>query len=79
MTPQELSDRLWHFAARTAKVVDALPDTRQIVRSGIAPAPNDDEARSGESRADFVHKVNLALITNHKFSMTNSQSRSPKS
>jgi four helix bundle protein len=33
----------------------------QIVRSGIAAAPNYDEARSGESRADFVHKVNVAL------------------
>jgi four helix bundle protein len=68
MTPQELSDRLWQFAARIAKVVDALPDTRvgrhvagQIVRSGIAAAPNYDEARSGESRADFVRKVNVAL------------------
>jgi len=68
MTPQELSDRLWQFAARIAKVVDALPDTRvgrhvagQIVRSGIAAAPNYDEGRSGESRADFVHKVNVAL------------------
>jgi len=68
MTPQELSDRLWQFAARIAKVVDALPDTRvgrhvagQIVRSGIAAGPNYDEARSGESRADFVHKVNIAL------------------
>ena len=68
MTPQELSDRLWQFAARIAKVVDALPNTRvgryvagQIVRSGIAPAPNYDEARSGESRADFAHKVNIAL------------------
>jgi len=68
VTPQELSDRLWLFAARIAKVVDALPDTRvgrhvagQIVRSGIAAAPNYDEARSGESRADFVHKVNIAL------------------
>jgi len=66
MTPQE--DRLWQFAARLAKVVDALPNTRlgrhvagQIVRSGIAAAPNYDEARSGESRADFVHKVNIAL------------------
>jgi hypothetical protein len=28
MTPQELSDRLWQFAARIAKVVDALQDTR---------------------------------------------------
>jgi four helix bundle protein len=68
MTPQELSDRWWRFAARIAKVVEALPDTRegrhvagQIVRSGIAAAPNYDEARSGESRADFVHKVNVAL------------------
>ena len=68
MTPQELSDRLWQFAARIAKVVDAVPDTRvgryvagQLVRSGIAPAPNYDEARSGESRADFAHKVNIAL------------------
>jgi four helix bundle protein len=68
MTPQELSDRWWQFAARIAKVVDSLPDTRvgrpvagQIVRSGIAAAPNYDEARSGESRADFVHKVNVAL------------------
>jgi four helix bundle protein len=68
VTPQELSERLWRFAARIAKVVDALPDTRvgrhvagQIVRSGIAAAPNYDEARSGESRADFVHKVNIAL------------------
>jgi four helix bundle protein len=68
MTPQQLSERLWQLAARVAKVVDALPETRvgrhvagQIVRSGIAAAPNYDEARSGESRADFVHKVNVAL------------------
>ena len=68
MTPQELSDRWWLFAARIAKVVDALPDTRvgrhvagQIVHSGTAAAPNYDQARSGESGADFVHKVNVAL------------------
>jgi hypothetical protein len=28
MTPQQLSERLWQFAARIAKVVDALPETR---------------------------------------------------
>ena len=27
-TPGELSERLWDFAARIGKVVDALPDTR---------------------------------------------------
>jgi four helix bundle protein len=68
VTPDELSDRLWGFAARIGKVVDALPDTRlgrhvagQLVRSGTAAAPNYDEARVGESRADFAHKTNIAL------------------
>ena len=68
MTPDELSDRLWAFAARIGKVVDALPDTRlgrhvagQLVRSGTSAPPNYDEARVGESRADFAHKVNIAL------------------
>jgi four helix bundle protein len=68
MLPEELSDRLWAFAARTGKLVDALPETRlgrhvanQLVRSGTAAAPNYDEGRVGESRADFVHKVNVAL------------------
>jgi len=68
MTPEELSDRLWHFAARVGKVIDALPETRlgryvagQLVRSGTAAAPNYDEGRAGESRADFIHKVNVAL------------------
>lgn len=68
MTPQELSDRLWHFAARVAKVVDALPDTRtgrhvagQLIRCGTAAPPNYDEGRVSESRADFAHKINIAL------------------
>jgi|SRR5439155_15488810 len=68
MTPEELSDRLWGFAARIGKVVDALPDTRlgrhvagQLVRCGTAAPPNYDEGSAGESRADFAHKVNIAL------------------
>ena len=67
MNAHELSERLWRFAARVGKVVDALPDTRlgrhvagQLVRSGTAAAPNYDEGRAGESRADFIHKVNVA-------------------
>jgi hypothetical protein len=58
MTARELSDRLWQFAARIAKVVDALPDTR--VGRHVA----------GQNRP--------VSITNSKFSMTNSQSSSPK-
>jgi four helix bundle protein len=68
MTPDELSDRLIGFAARVGKVVDALPDSRlgrhvagQFVRSGTSPAPNYDEACAAESRADFIHKLMIAL------------------
>src|SRR6266404_2153314 len=68
MTPDELSLRLWHFAARVGKVVDALPETRlgrhvagQLVRSGTSAPPNYDEGCNGESRADFVHKLKTAL------------------
>ena len=32
MTPQELSDRWWQFAARIAKVVDALPRQKAATR-----------------------------------------------
>ena len=68
MTPEDLSDRLWKFAARVGKVVDALPDTRlgrhvagQLVRCGTSAPPNYDEACAAESRADFAHKVSVAL------------------
>src|SRR6185369_10532871 len=68
MTPDELSERLWRFAARVGKVVDALPDTRlgrhvggQLVRCGTAPGPNYDEGCAAESRADFAHKLSIVL------------------
>jgi len=68
MTPEELSERLWQFAARVGKVVDGLPDTRlgrhvagQLVRSGTAAAPNCGEGCAAESRKDFVHKLGVAL------------------
>jgi four helix bundle protein len=56
------------FAARIGKAVDALPDTRmgrhiagQLVRCGTSPAPNYEEARAAESRADFIHKLGVCL------------------
>ena len=68
MTPEEFSERLWQFAARVGKVVDALPDTRlgrhvagQLVRCGTAAAPNYDEGCAAESRPDFVHNLGMAL------------------
>jgi four helix bundle protein len=68
MTPDELSERLLEFSVRVGKVVDALPDTRlgrhvvgQLVRCGTSPPPNYEEACAAESRADFVHKLKVAL------------------
>ena len=68
MTQEELSARLWDFAVRIGKVVDALPETRlgrhvanQLVRCGTSPAPNYDEACAAESPRDFVHKLAIVL------------------
>ena len=68
MNSAELSARLWQFAARVCKVVDALPDTRvgrhvagQLVRSGTSSPPNYDESCAAESRDDFVHKLSISL------------------
>jgi four helix bundle protein len=34
---------------------------RQLVRSGLAAAPNYAEARAAESRVDFIHKLRIVL------------------
>jgi len=64
----DLEERLIDFAVRIIKVADALPETRagnhirgQVLRSGTAPAANYAEAQSSESRADFLHKMKVAL------------------
>jgi four helix bundle protein len=68
MTPQELEDRLIDFAVMVIDVVESLPNTKagnhvggQLIRSGTSPAPNYAEARSAESRKDFVHKMKISL------------------
>ena len=64
----DLQDRLVDQAVRIIKLSEALPETKagehvstQILRSGTSPAPNDGEAQSAESKADFVHKLKVAL------------------
>jgi four helix bundle protein len=68
MKPQELEDRLIDFAVMVIGVVEALPNSKagnhiagQLVRSGTSPAPNYSEARSAESRKDFIHKMKISL------------------
>jgi four helix bundle protein len=68
MTPQGLEDRLIDFAVAIVGVAEALPISRagahiagQLIRSGTSPAPNYGEARSAESRKDFIHKMKISL------------------
>jgi len=64
----DLQDRLVDYAVRIIKLSEALPETKagkhvstQILRSGTSPAPNYGEAQSAESKADFIHKLKVAL------------------
>jgi four helix bundle protein len=64
----DLQDRLVSYAVRIIKLSEALPSTKagkhvssQILRSGTSPAPNYGEAQSAESKADFIHKIKIAL------------------
>ncbi len=68
MNQDELSERLWNFAAQVGQIVDELPDTRlgrhvagQLVRCGTSAPPNYDESGAAESREDFMHKLSIAL------------------
>ena len=64
----DLQKRLIDFAVRIIRLSEAIPDSKagkhicsQILRSGTSPAPNYGEAQSAESRADFIHKLKIAL------------------
>ncbi len=63
-----LQERLVLSAVRVIDLVTHLPETTagrhvagQVLRSGASPAPNYAEARGAESRADFVHKLRVAV------------------
>ena len=64
----DISERLLNFAVRIIKLVNALPKTvvgrhiaGQLVRSGTSCGSNYEESRGAESRADFIHKLGIAL------------------
>jgi four helix bundle protein len=68
MNKRDLNERLIDFAVMIITVTDNLLSTRasnhlagQLVRSGTSPALNYGEAQSGESRKDFVHKLQIVL------------------
>jgi len=66
--PQVVEDRLLDYAARIIKVVEALPKSSagrrigdELLRSGTSVGAHYEEAQGGESHADFVHKLQIAV------------------
>lgn len=64
----DLQERFIDFAVRIIRLSEELPESKagkhicaQILRSGTSPAPNYGEAQSAESKADFIHKLKIAL------------------
>lgn len=64
----DLQERFIDFSVRIIKSIEILPETKaakhiasQLLRSGTSPAPNYGEAQSAESKADFIHKLKIAL------------------
>jgi four helix bundle protein len=64
----DLSDRLIEFSSRVISLIEALPNGKaathigsQILRSCTAPVASQGEAKSAESRKDFIHKMKVGL------------------
>jgi four helix bundle protein len=63
----DISDRLLEFGVRVIRLVGALPKSMasrhiagQLLRCGTSCGANYEEARGGESRADFIHKLAIS-------------------
>lgn len=63
----DISMRLLDFAVRIIRLVAELPKNvvgkhvaGQLIRSGTSAGANYEEARGGQSRADFIHKLALS-------------------
>ena len=68
MIPRELGERLLDYGFRIIRVAEAMPGTMagrrigdQLLRCGTSVGANYQEAQAAESKADFVHKLQLSL------------------
>lgn len=68
MARNNLEQRLIDFAVLIVWIVKRIPKTiegkeiaSQLIRSGTSPALNYGEAKSAESRRDFIHKIKIVL------------------
>ena len=66
--PRNIQERSFEFAVRIVRLVDRLPHTtagiqigRQLMASGTSIGANAQEADAAETKADFIHKIGIAL------------------
>lgn len=67
--PQDISERAFDFAVRVVKLCQNLEQTagvpriltNQLLRSGTSIGANLAESKGGQSRADYLTKVSIAL------------------
>ena len=67
--PQEIGERAFAFAVRIVKLCQVLAEkpgvsrtlANQLLRSGTSIGANLAESKGGQSRADFLSKVSIAL------------------
>ena len=64
----DLDERLIDFAVEIVSLIESLPNTKsgnhlggQLLRSGTSPSLNYGEAKSAESKNDFIHKMKICL------------------
>ena len=67
MKGDDIADRLLNFAKRVLRLCREFPDdfagkhvVRQLIRCSSGGGANYEEARGGESLADFIHKMAVA-------------------
>lgn len=65
---RDIQERTFNFGVRVIKLVGRLPRTiaanalaQQLIRSGTSIGANMQEAEAAESKADFIHKIGIAL------------------
>lgn len=64
----DLEERLIEYACLIIEIVEKIENTKagnhiggQLLRSGTAPTLNYAEAKSAESKKDFIHKMKICL------------------
>lgn len=68
MNKNDLEERLINYSVQIIEITNNLSQTKagnhlsgQLIRSGTSVSLNYGEAQSGESRKDFIHKIQIVL------------------